>query len=180
MHHFVVPLQEAGFRVLAFDAPAHGASPGRMTDALQYGEAIRVAIENNNPVVGVIAHSFGATSMLLLLAEEPGLAIKAAVVNSPPELSVLIDIFADMLEFPESVLNGLRRNIQSRFGRPVEYFSLKNHIQSVTTSGMVIADRNDTLARFEDTQYLASKWPGARLLVTDGFRPTREHFEIPV
>ena len=169
MHHFVVPLQEAGFRVFAFDAPAHGASPGRMTDAVEYGEAIRAAITKNNPVEGVIAHSFGAMSMLLLLAEEPGLAMKAAVVNNPPaELSRLIDIFADRLELPESVLSGLRRNIHSRFGRPVEYFSLKNHIQSVTTSGMVIADRNDTLARFEDTQYLASQWPGARLLVTDG------------
>ena len=163
MHHFVVPLLEAGFRVFAFDAPAHGASPGRMTDAVEYGEAIRAAIEMNNPVEGVIAHSFGAMAMLLLLAEEPGLAIKAVVANNPPaELSTLIDIFAERLELPESVLNGLRRNIHSRFGRPVEYFSLKSHIRSVTGSGMIIADRNDALARFEDTQYLASQWPGAR------------------
>ena len=101
MHHFVVPLLEAGFRVFAFDAPAHGASPGRMTDAVEYGEAIRAAIEMNNPVEGVIAHSFGAMAMLLLLAEEPGLAIKAVVANNPPaELSTLIDIFADRLGLP--------------------------------------------------------------------------------
>ena len=28
MHHFVVPLQETRFHGFAFDAPAHGASPG--------------------------------------------------------------------------------------------------------------------------------------------------------
>ena len=72
-----------------------------MTDAVEYGEAIRVAIEKNNPVAGVIAHSFGAMSMLLLLAEEPGLAVKAAIFNNPPaELSRLIDIFADRLGLP--------------------------------------------------------------------------------
>ena len=60
-----------------------------------------MAITKNNPVAGVIAHSFGAMSMLLLLAEEPGLAIQAAVVNNPPaELSKLIDIFADRLGLP--------------------------------------------------------------------------------
>ena len=34
---FVPPLVEAGFRAVAVDAPAHGDSPGRRANVLQYG-----------------------------------------------------------------------------------------------------------------------------------------------
>ena len=169
MRHVVGPLVQAGFRVVAFDAPAHGASPGRMTDAVEYGAAVNVAIQRYAPIHAIFAHSFGATSALLLLAENRDLQVGAVVVNNPPaQLSKLIDIFADMLEPPERVISALHLKIEEKFGRPVEYFSLLNHARLLTVPGLVIADRDDTLARFEETQQLASKWGGTRLLVTEG------------
>lgn len=140
-----------------------------MTDAVEYGAAIRVAVERYAPIHAIFAHSFGATSLLLLLAENSDLLVGAVAVNNPPaKLSMLIDIFADMLELPERVISALHHKIGERFGRSVEYFSLRNHIRSLTVPGLVIADRGDTLAKFEDTEQLVSEWRGARLLATDG------------
>lgn len=169
LQHVVGPIVQAGFRVVAFDAPAHGGSPGRMTDAVEYGAAINVAIQSFAPIHAIFAHSFGATSALLLMAENPDLPVGAVAVNNPPaQLSTLIDVFADMLEPPERVISALHHKINERFGRPVEYFSLLNRARSLTIPGLVIADRGDTLATFEDTQQIASEWTGTRLLVTDG------------
>ena len=169
MRHVEDPLVQAGFRVVAFDAPAHGASPGRMTDAVEYGAAINAAILRYAPIHAIFAHSFGATSALLLLAENRDLQVGAVAVNNPPaQLSRLIDIFADMLEPPERVISALYLKIEEKFGRPVEYFSLLNHARSLTVPGLIIGDRGDTLATFEDTQQIASEWRGTRLLVTDG------------
>jgi len=140
-----------------------------MTDAVEYGAAINAAILKYAPIHAIFAHSFGATSALLMLAENPDLPVRAIAVNNPPaQLSKLIDIFADMLEPPERVISALHHKIEEQFGRPVEFFSLLKHAGSLTVPGLVIADRGDTLATFQDTQQLASEWRGTRLLVTDG------------
>lgn len=77
LQHVVGPLVQAGFRVVVLDAPAHGGSPGRMIDAVEYGAAINAAILKYAPIHAIFAHSFGATSALLLMAENPDLPVGA-------------------------------------------------------------------------------------------------------
>ena len=154
---------------MAFDAPAHGSSPGRTTDAVEYGSAIREAIEFFAPVHGIFAHSFGAISTLLMLAEHDELPVAAVVVNNPPaELEMLLRIFAASLALPEHLVQRIYDHVQERFGKPVEYFSLRERIRSVRIPGLLIADRDDRLATFEDSELIASRWAGGRLFVTEG------------
>lgn len=169
MRHLALPLSKAGFRAIALDAPAHGASPGTTTTAVEYGEAIRTAITKYAPIHLIVAHSFGATCALFLLAENADLEVGGVAVNNPPaHVGRLIDIFAEILGLSERGIRSLHRKIQDSVHRPVEYFSLLNHAKSLAPPGLVIADREDTLASFGDSQRLASDWPRGRLVVTEG------------
>ena len=169
MRHLVEPLVKKGLRVVAFDAPAHGSSSGRTTDAVEYGSAIRESIEFFAPVHGIFAHSFGATSTLLMLADNYELPMAAVVVNNPPaELEMLLRIFSDSLDLPEHLVKGIYDHVQGRFGKPVEYFSLKERIRSVRSPGLLIADRDDRLATFEDSELIASRWARGQLFTTEG------------
>ena len=69
---FVEPLLAGGFRVVMFDAPAHGdsdhgpAGPGR-THGVEFGKALDAVFAEFGPAEAVIAHSLGTISTYLTL-----------------------------------------------------------------------------------------------------------------
>ena len=61
--HYIDPLLKRGFDVMAFDAPAHGASAGKTVNAIQYSNLITNLIRQYGPVKGYLAHSFGGLAV---------------------------------------------------------------------------------------------------------------------
>ena len=69
---FVGPLVAEGYRVVMFDAPAHGESdPGpsgpRRTHGVEFGKALDAVFAKFGPAEAVIAHSLGTISTYLTL-----------------------------------------------------------------------------------------------------------------
>ncbi len=54
---FVGPLVASGYRILAFDAPAHGQTAGTQTSGFEMTEAIKTVEKAEGPFAGIIAHS---------------------------------------------------------------------------------------------------------------------------
>ncbi len=69
MTPFVAPLLRAGYRVVAFDAPAHGASAGKVSDPIAFIRAIDAVLQSVGPVKVAIGHSLGAAAALLATRE---------------------------------------------------------------------------------------------------------------
>ncbi|HUJ77166.1 MAG TPA: alpha/beta fold hydrolase, partial [bacterium] len=82
MTGFIAPLLEAGYRVVAFDQPAHGFSRGRRADLLSFTQALETVSGHVGQVQGVIAHSLGATAAAL--ATHRGLDLRGLVLIAPP------------------------------------------------------------------------------------------------
>src|SRR5215213_2131231 len=59
MTGFVDPLLFAGYRVVAYDQPAHGESDGTMTNLLEIAPTMDLIARHAGPFDAVIAHSFG-------------------------------------------------------------------------------------------------------------------------
>lgn len=66
---FVAPLLDSGFRVIAFDAPAHGASGGNVSDPIAFTQAIGAVVDAVGPVKVAIGHSLGAAAALIATRE---------------------------------------------------------------------------------------------------------------
>ena len=64
MGKMIEPLVAAGFRLVAFDAPAHGESFGGSTDLIEYAAAIKAVARHAGPVHTLLAHSFGVAMAL--------------------------------------------------------------------------------------------------------------------
>lgn len=77
---YVDPLVQRGFSVVAFDAPAHGASGGTMGSGIQAARVLR-AVAAATPLYGAVAHSLGAAPVLLAL--DQGLDLRRAVFVAP-------------------------------------------------------------------------------------------------
>ena len=59
MTGFVDPLLFAGYRVVAYDQPAHGESDGKTTNLLEIAPTMDLIAQQEGPFHAVIAHSFG-------------------------------------------------------------------------------------------------------------------------
>jgi pimeloyl-ACP methyl ester carboxylesterase len=171
---FVGPLTGAGLRVVAFDAPSHGASdpgpegPGRST-ILELAEALEAVVAANGPAHAVIAHSLGATAAAYAL--DGGLAAgRMAFVAPMADPLPYTRVFAGRLGFGERTRTRLVARIERRVGASMSAFALPAMAGRVATPPplLLVHDRHDTETGWSDSAAIARSWPGARLHSTSG------------
>ena len=164
---FVDPLVAAGFRVVTFDAPAHGDSPGRQATLLEFADLVAALADRVGPLHGVVAHSFGAPGVALAFAR--GVEARAAVFVAPPvRMEDGARRFADLLGLTAEVRDGMRRYIARRVGISWEEIDGEALARRMTTPLLVVHDRDDDEVPLAAGATLAAAWPGARLRCTAG------------
>ena len=65
LSQWVDPLLEQGYEVVAYDAPAHGASEGRRSTPLLFARTLRAVVDHLGPARAIVGHSLGAYSSLM-------------------------------------------------------------------------------------------------------------------
>jgi len=169
LQKFILPLTSQGFRVVGFDAPAHGNSSGRQINVRDYKAAIKRVMEDLGNVYAVVGHSFGGNAALLMLSEEKNLQVeKIVTIGSPSDVRFLIDMFAQVLQLPDGMTADICKTIIHKFGKPLEYYEASNAVKSLKTSGLVIHDRKDEVVPFSNAEAIAANWQTATLVATDG------------
>ena len=165
---FVEPLVAAGHRVVAFDLPAHGRTPGRRTNALVATEAVLRVGEELGPLHGVIAHSFGALCTTLALRD--GLdAGRVAYVAPASGANQAVRGFARQFGLSWSAEWGLRGEMERRFGPEIwPRFSARVCAPRLNVPALIVHDLDDAEVPYREGQLLAHSWPGARLVTTAG------------
>jgi pimeloyl-ACP methyl ester carboxylesterase len=165
---FVEPLTAAGYCVLAFDAPAHGNTPGRRTNLLTISAALRAIADAYGPLYGAIAHSFGG--MVLAYTLRHGLVVHRAVcIATPARLEFLLERFTRLLALPEPVRQDLRHRLEKRFAEDVwELMSADSNARSLNIPALIVHDREDHDVPWTQGALIAEAWPGAQWLATRG------------
>lgn len=168
----VNPLVEAGFSVASFDAPAHGASPGRRTDPFEIGAALKAVEAEYGPFHGIVSHSMGAAVTGLALRD--GVSIPAFTAIAPPaSFETYPRQFALKTGISRRTLRFLLDYLKSRFGNLNEKFSFFSPQNLGIAPGLIILDRQDREVDFEEASTLAQDWPNTVVKVTDGLGHTR-------
>lgn len=163
---FVDPLVATGYRVIAFDAPAHGRSSGEDTNLPEIGEVLLELSRQQGSLHAVIAHSFGV--LATLYAIDKGLKVSRVVSISPPSsIEGLVDKFAKGLSIPTAALEVMRRLFEVRFGSDAwQRFSPVRLAQATTVDALIIHDDTDREVPWQEGDALAKAWPRARMLCT--------------
>ncbi|HEU5305125.1 MAG TPA: alpha/beta fold hydrolase, partial [Gemmatimonadales bacterium] len=104
-------MMQAHFRVVAFDAPAHGASMGSQASLPQFARALRAVADAAGPVHSLIGHSLGGAAVSLALRQ--GLRASRVVLLAPPADVVLFShAFAEHLRIPSHARRVMRQNLE--------------------------------------------------------------------
>lgn len=164
----VAPLVEAGMSVVAFDAPAHGDSPGSRLYLTDHADAIADVITAVGPVHAVVAHSFGAAAVLLAHARH-GVDVARNVMIAP---NVLIDDaivkFARSVALDDRDRDSFERHLVGASGVPIDALSVEQLAGARDASLLVFHDTGDREVALVHGQRLAATWPNARLELTEG------------
>jgi len=162
---FVEPVVAAGCTAITFDAPAHGASTGRLTSGIGFAEAVS-AVARHVGARAAIAHSLGGAGLAWAIAG--GLRLDAAVLVAPPRGPVeFFDRFCDALELRPEVRDATRARLERRLGLVLEEFDLSRRTGPGTPL-LVFHDRDDREVPWRDGHDIARAWPGAELVSTTG------------
>lgn len=166
---FVDPLLAAGYRVVGIDAPAHGESTGKRSDLAQFRAALRLALQEFAPVVGIVAHSMGASAAVWQLAEEPHAELRAlALLGMPRDVGYMMESFALILDLRADVKRRLIDQFTRRFGDPPSAFSAHRFAARLGVPTLVVHDEEDDVAPLEHAVEFAALTPGGLLRTTRG------------
>jgi pimeloyl-ACP methyl ester carboxylesterase len=166
---FAEGLVAAGYRVVAFDGPAHGGSSGQRTTLPAFGEAIQTVADQAGPVWGVVAHSFGAaaTAGLPVRFNQGQLLPRLVLLSVPGSTAAVFERFAGLLQLPEKVAARMLQYAEARHGRRAESFSLTEVGHQVPAAqALLLHDRADETIPFPEAEAIARSWPAL------DFRPT--------
>ena len=168
MRPFVFPLLAAGFRVIAYDQPAHGVSEGRLTGLPDFADVLAEVAAHHGDVEAVIAHSLGAAAAALALANGKAAFKKVVLVSPPADMVGYSRRFARWYWMPEAVRRAMQAAIEERYGVLWESLDVRRLAARLQAPALVIHDRDDRLVPWTHGAQVARYWPGARLLSTDG------------
>jgi pimeloyl-ACP methyl ester carboxylesterase len=164
---FVPELKARGHAVVAIDAPAHGASPGRRSSLLHFSRALRAVASVEGAPYAVIAHSLGGAAATHAMRE--GLPVSRAVfIGTPADVGRYFRDFLSSVGVPESRHDAVVRVLEKRFGFSWERLALPVVGPEMRTPLLVVHDEADAEISSADAALIARAWPGARRLATAG------------
>jgi len=163
---FAEKLAQTGFRVLSFDAPAHGSSAGKQTNIYEIADTILALDGLYGSFKAVVTHSFGGPC--LAIAMKQGLETCRVVNISPPaETAGLVKKFATALELSPAVETQLNNRIEQKFGQNVWFdSSMENNVADLAVPALVIHDVDDVDVPWHEGQKIAQAWNQVRFIKT--------------
>ena len=165
---FIPPLLEKGFRVVSFDAPAHGKSTGKQTTLYEISETIEALQAKHGPFHSAITHSFGGPC--LAVAMKHGVSAGRVVNICPPaHTRDMIDKFTGMLSINEKTKQRLIAQMEENFGKHVwQDTSMPLNISELDIPALVIHDTDDIDVPWQEGQVIADAWKDAKFISTSG------------
>ncbi len=166
-------LVAAGYRVAAFDAPAHGENPGKQTHVLKFVDSLLTIQQQIGPVHTLMAHSFGG--MAAAMATQRGLSVEQMVLFGPQlDVNEIHKSYSDLLNLNSNLSARFREKIGVKMTEIIGYddvwslFTPENLLKNSDFGGMLIYDTEDEEIPLSHFKAVAQHWRGCQVIETEG------------
>ena len=165
-------LVAAGYRVVAFDAPGHGLSVGRMSSLPETARAIRSVVRRERERRGaapfaLIAHSFGCAASIL--AQRDGPHFERNVMLAPAtDFDAYMDRVAGALGITPEVVSAMIARVERRLSFSWQSIRIGETARGLGGRALIFHDPADAEVPFADAELLTRSWPGSRLQPVHG------------
>lgn len=170
MTGLVDPLLFAGYRVVAYDQPAHGDSTGKITNLLEIAPTMDLIAKQEGAFDVIIAHSFGTliTSYALAALKLPS-PTRLVYLGAFNQLLESLPRFQTLAGLSDEIMNGLRAMMYENFGKDVlDAIVNEMLVPQIQIPALMFHDLADNVTPIEDSRAIARAWKQARLIETEG------------
>src|SRR5215207_3482778 len=170
MTGFVDPLLFAGYRVVAYDQPAHGESAGKTTNLLEIAPTMDLIAQHEGSFHAILAHSFGTLITSYALAERnfptPARLVYFGAFN---QLLDSLPRFQIQAGLPDELMDGFRAMLYQNFGSGVlEAITNESLTPRIHIPVLMFHDVTDNVTPIEDSRAIARVWRQAQFIETEG------------
>lgn len=159
-------LLDKNLRVVLFDLPAHGFSPGKKTNILEVSAIIQTLTAQEEDLLAIVSHSFGAVCA--------GHAIKSGVtpdhfvsIGAPTSMEFIVESFCSTIGASANSKKELINHIDGILQAPYKTESLTQVAKQFKLNGLIIHDLNDRLVPYAQAKELLASWTGSKLFTTE-------------
>jgi len=166
---FFTPFTDAGYAVIALDAPGHGCSGGQTTNYFQYTDILRALVDpaRGLNIVGMVGHSIGASAAINCIAKENPDLIAVWIAPALRLREILFNLF-NLHGIPATVYRSAVSDLENHFGYDLNQDNPDMLIHQIRSPMLIIHDKDDTTIPFRDSLALSATSPNVVLHATDG------------
>jgi pimeloyl-ACP methyl ester carboxylesterase len=155
-------LLRQGHRAIAFDAPAHGDSPGRQSTVGAFSDLVLEIDHAFGPFHAVIGHSMGGAAVIA--AATRGLrSARVVAIAAPASLRRAASRFARARGLPQRALPGFLQQVAFSNNRPLETLDYDRLLPPPDLAVLLLTDPHDAEVPASESAAVAGIWPNARL-----------------
>jgi len=145
MGKMITPLVMAGYRVVSFDAPAHGQSSGRQTEPIEFAAAVHAVAQYAGHVHVAISHSFGAAGALMAHRDWGDVADHFVLVSPIESCMWFTEMFREYAGVSASVMERARQMVVDKYGGRFQWrqMAVVDLLRSAGRPTLVIHDEDD-------------------------------------
>jgi len=150
---FVMPLINKGYEIMAFDAPAHGASEGKIIMLPIYVAMLHTVNETYGPFDAFIAHSLGGLALMHFLSHIPHSGKTKVVLIAPAtEIIAVMDRFFRLLKLNANVRTEFDALCTGKTGMTPQQASIAAVMGNIKANILWLHDTEDDITPFADAE----------------------------
>lgn len=171
---FIPYFTNAGYQVIAFDAPAHGLTSGTETTIIDFKNTMLALEKIHGKPHAVVAHSLGGAASLFAITE--GMCIDRLVtISTPTTGSQIIQEFSARLGASSTTSEALKKYIENRLHKPFDKFMAAHFVQQINPGlrWLIIHDEDDKEAPVDNARLLKHHYASSEIYITRGLGHVR-------
>lgn len=161
-------LQKENYNIIAFDAPAHGYSEGKLLNVLMYSKCLNRMLKLYRPEF-VIGHSVGAMAIVYnQYLKQSSFVEKLVLLGAPSEMSAIMNDYKRILRLSDKFMRALEAYFKEKFDYNFSEFSIAGFAKNIEKEALIIHDEFDRVASVEAAKAIHKNLKHSRLKITEG------------
>lgn len=161
-------LVAAGYRVILWEGPAHGESPGARTNLAEFTHALRDDIGSlGTPLQALVGHSFGggaAGYACALGVDTP----KLVIIATPNHVRYVFEQFWNFIKLSANARQRFVDLAEAETQIKIDDVSSRFYLPKLLQKVMLVHDRLDKEIAFTESEFLARRQSSVEFLATEG------------
>ncbi len=168
----------SGFRVIAFDSPAHSSHRTEgvkgQSNMFEFCRALYTVVKNVGPAYAIAGHSLGAAATVFNVSGFSRLADykinvdKIVLISSFLDGNSIVRNFCVHYSKGLSIFDELKRGLETEFDFSADRYSVAEAIKNIHADILLVHDEDDDVFPFEEALKIKAANPKVKLFTTRG------------